>query len=141
MTDTPVTDSYLATVELADAILATRLDAASWTAAMLTVTIVFMITAIAIQFVLPQVAAESLAEPIAPQLRVDEDRLRKILASELSKGVERRILLIALPFVSLVGFLSIRLIAEWQEAEWKGRTATTGEVMAGENPSQKGGAR
>jgi len=33
MTDTPVTDSYLATVELADAILATRLDAASWTAA------------------------------------------------------------------------------------------------------------
>ena len=33
MTDTPVTDSYLATVELADAIFATRLDAASWTAA------------------------------------------------------------------------------------------------------------
>lgn len=33
MTDTPVSDSYLETIEAADAILATRLDAASWTAA------------------------------------------------------------------------------------------------------------
>lgn len=33
MTDTPVTDSYLATIELADAIFAKRLGAASWTAA------------------------------------------------------------------------------------------------------------
>lgn len=82
------------------------------TIAILADAIVFLLTAIAIQLVLPQVEAEALAERIAPQLSIDENHMRELLANELSKGVGRKIFVVASPFFLLSGLLLFRLITE-----------------------------